>query len=141
MVLSWPYECEINNREEAVRFLQNKCSNCHRYPDCSGVNASKCNDVVAKVIKEFGIVKVNIDLPDYLTSLAGNDYGREIFDTFVEPKMNKGKIIVIFPDSIERVAVGFVQGFIYKIGAEKFKEQFEVQGSPEFVKGFMERLD
>ena len=94
MVLSWPYECEINSREEAVRFLQNKCSNCHRYPDCSGVNASKCNDVVAKVIKEFGIVKVNIDLPDYLTSLAGNDYGREIFDTFVEPKMNKGKIIV-----------------------------------------------
>ena len=141
MVLSWPYECEINSREEAVRFLQNKCSNCHRYPDCSGVNASKCNDVVAEVIKMFGIVKIKIDLPDYLTSLAGNDYGREIFDTFVEPKMNKGKIIVIFPDSIERVAVGFVQGFIYKIGFEKFRVQFEVQGSPEFVKGFMERLD
>ena len=51
--------------------------------------------------------------------------------------MNKGKIIVIFPDSIERVAVGFVQGFIYKIGSEKFREQFEVQGSPEFVKGFI----
>ena len=141
MILNYPYNYEINNREEAVRFLQNKCSNCHRYPDCSGVNASKCNDVVAEVIKMFGIVKIKIDLPDYLTSLAGNDYGREIFDTFVEPKMNKGKIIVIFPDSIERVAVGFVQGFIYKIGAEQFREQFEVQGNPNFVKAFLERLE
>ena len=141
MYLTYPYKCEINSREDAVRFVQNKCSNCERYPDCSGVHASKCDDVVAEVIKEYGIVKIKIDLPDYLTSLVGNDYGREIFDTFVEPKMNKGKIIVTFSDNIERVATGFVQGFIYKIGADRFREQFEVKGNPNFVEKFMERLD
>ena len=90
---------------------------------------------------EYGVVKIKIDIPEDLIGLAGNPYGREIFDTFVEPKMNKGKIIIEFPEHLEMVAAGFVQGFIYKIGAEKFKEQFEVQGSPEFVKGFIERLD
>lgn len=141
MHLDYPYSVDINSREDAVYFIQNKCSNCDRYVDCSGVNASKCNDVVAEVIKEYGIVKIKIDIPEDLKGLAGNPYGREIFDTFVESKMNKGKIIVEFPEHLEMVAAGFVQGFIYKIGAEKFREKFEVKGNPEFVKKFMDRLD
>ena len=141
MHLDFPYSCDINNREEAVYFIKNKCSNCHRFIDCSGVNASKCNDVVSKVIDVYGIRKIKIDLPEDLRALAGNPYGRYIFDTFVEPQMNQGKIIVEFPERIEMVAISFVQGFIYKIGAEKFREQFEVKGNPEFVEAFLDRLE
>ena len=57
MYLTYPYKCEINSREDAVRFVQNKCSNCGRYLNCSGAQASKCNDIVAAIVKEYGVME------------------------------------------------------------------------------------
>ena len=141
MHIDFPYSCDINNREEAVYFIKNKCSNCHRYIDCSGLNANKCDNVTAELLRLYGTKKVKIDLPNELTALAGNEYGREIFDTFVEPKMNYGKIVVEFPENIRMVAIGFVQGFIYKLGVQGFKEKVEIKGNPLFVEKFLSRLE
>lgn len=141
MYLSYPYVCEINSKEEAVNFIKNRCSNCGRYIDCSGINASKCDDVVAKVVREFSEVNIKIDVPNDLRALAGYSYGKYLFETFVEPKMNKGKIVVTFPDYIDMVAVSFVQGFISKVGIEVFNNQFEIKGNPEFTERFLVRVD
>ena len=72
MYLKYPYVCEITNREEAVQFILNKCSNCERFEYCSGLDAGRCNDIVEEVIKEYGIVRIKIEVPDDLTSLAGS---------------------------------------------------------------------
>ncbi len=51
-----------------------------------------------------------------LTSLAGYDYGREVYDSQVKGKVNLNKGFVIgFPDQITNVAYSFVQGFFKEI--------------------------
>lgn len=85
--------------------------------------------------------KIRIDFSEELSSLAGNSFGRSTYDSFVEPYINSKKIIVEFPEQIERVAIGFVQGFIYKLGPKEFKRKIEISGNPNFVKQFLERLE
>ena len=85
--------------------------------------------------------KIIIDLPKDLTSLAGNSFGREIFDDFIDINTLSKKTILVFPDNIERVAIGFVQGFISKVGPENFKKLFELEGNPKFIKSFWDRIE
>ena len=50
------------------------------------------------------------------TRLAGNPYGRSVFEEQVEAKMNYECLnVIIFPYQIEKVASSFVQGFFAKI--------------------------
>lgn len=61
------------------------------------------------------------------TRLAGNPYGRSIFEEQVEKKINYSALnIIIFPDEIEKVASSFTQGFfskvIEKVGYSKFEK-------------------
>ena len=53
MKISYPYKCEIRTKEDAYYFIMNKCKNCRRYLNCSGSTASRCNDLVDKIVKEF----------------------------------------------------------------------------------------
>lgn len=85
--------------------------------------------------------KIIINLPEDLNSLAGNSYGREVFTEFVNINTISEKTILVFPNNIERVAIGFVQGFISEVGPEKFRELFEIEGNSKFVKSFWERVD
>lgn len=143
MHLNFPYNYDINTIEEAIYFIKNKCNNCDNQITCSGLSAKKCNEIVNSIIKEFSFSKIiELNFDKELKSLAGNPYGREIFETEIEPYLeNNNKLIVKFPEHIERVAAGFVQGFACKLGVEKFKNKIEIIGSCSFVKNFYERLE
>lgn len=47
-----------------------------------------------------------------LTGLAGYDYGLETYNNQVAEKIDFGnKITIVFPDTIQRIASSFIQGF------------------------------
>lgn len=76
----------------------------------------------------------NIDLEfnKSITRLAGNPYGREVFNNQVKDKIDYNKINILnFPDNIEKIASSFVQGFfaeiVAKIGYEQVFEKIKVK--------------
>jgi len=51
-----------------------------------------------------------------VTRLAGNPYGREVYDKQLKGKIDFDAVsVIIFPKEIENVASSFVQGFFYEI--------------------------
>ncbi len=70
---------------------------------------------------------VQLDFNRSLTSLAGYDYGKNIYEAQVKGKLDLSKDFYIeFPDEISNVAYSFVQGF--------FKEIIETIGLAETEK-------
>ena len=70
------------------------------------------------------------------TRLAGNSYGRKVFEDQVRDKIQYNqKNIIIFPNNIEKVASSFVQGFfaeiVKMIGYEKFDDVIEIHAKSE----------
>ena len=66
-----------------------------------------------------------------LTKLAGNIYGRKLFDEQVDGKINMNEpFVIVFPDQIEYLASSFIQGFFGKIyteiGREGMEKNFDV---------------
>lgn len=56
MKITYPYEAEINTREEAYDYIKHLCNNCPRYAsnwDCSGAQAAKCQKTVHEVVEAF----------------------------------------------------------------------------------------
>ncbi len=114
-----------------------------------GVNIDELITQFGENIKKYVIY---LDIPSELTRIAGNSYGRGIYDNQVEPILkgldfkgtdvfNKdnsdGVFILVFPPHIEYVAIGFVQGFMYKWGSEAFIDRFRVLGNDKFVDKFL----
>lgn len=69
-----------------------------------------------------------------ITGLAGYNYGREIFKQQVEGQLNyDGKITLVFPDHIQRLASSFIQGFfediVIKIGVSGIKDNVVIQSA------------
>ena len=66
-----------------------------------------------------------------LTKLAGNIYGRKLFDEQVDGKINMNEpFVIVFPDQIDYLASSFIQGFFGKIyteiGREGMEKNFDV---------------
>ena len=66
-----------------------------------------------------------------LTKLAGNIYGRKLFDEQVDRKINMNEpFVIVFPDQIDYLASSFIQGFFGKIyteiGREGMEKNFDV---------------
>ena len=58
-----------------------------------------------------------------LTKLAGNIYGRKLFDEQVDGKINMNEpFVIVFPDQIDYLASSFIQGFFGKIYTEICRE-------------------
>lgn len=82
-----------------------------------------------------------------LTKLAGNPFGRELFQEQVKGKIDLSKKFVIeIPDRIDYLATSFVQGFfgeIYKqIGRDGMEKLFDViaPSIPNAKKSIMDKL-
>lgn len=76
-----------------------------------------------------------------LDSIAGFDYGKEIYDTQVKNKFIEGDInTIVFPSSIERIAMSFIQGFskelIKNIGRTRFLEEIKIEGNKKLEEKF-----
>ena len=66
-----------------------------------------------------------------LTKLAGNIYGRKLFDEQVDGKINMNEpFVIVFPGQIDYLASSFIQGFFGKIyteiGREGMEKNFDV---------------
>lgn len=69
-----------------------------------------------------------------VTRLAGNPYGREVYDKQLKGKIEFDKIsVIVFPKEIENVASSFVQGFfadiVANIGFNGLNEKIEIQAN------------
>lgn len=86
--------------------------------------------------------KIEIKFEDKtLTSLAGNQYGSDVFEEQVANKIDfSRKNTIIFPIGIERVASSFINGFtkkiFIKIKKEEFEEIVEIEGNEKLKKKF-----
>jgi len=61
-------------------------------------------------------VKIELKFEKAMTRLAGNPYGKRVFDEQVADKINYNAVNIIYiPNNIERIASSFVQGFFTKI--------------------------
>lgn len=80
------------------------------------------------------------------TKLAGNPYGRAVFQEQLNNKIDYNKKnIIVFPDNIERVASSFTQGMfseiIKEIGYTNLDKIIEIRaGSDELAKRIYEDL-
>ena len=75
--------------------------------------------------------KVILNFQKALTGLAGYQYGLSEYQKQVEGKIDFSKKIVIeFPDNIERLASSFIQGFfgefVRQIGISGIEEKVEI---------------
>lgn len=61
-----------------------------------------------------------------LTKLAGNSYGRKLFDAQVDGQIDLNEpFTIVFPEQIDYLASSFIQGFFGKIYTEIGREGME----------------
>ncbi|MCL2254084.1 MAG: DUF4325 domain-containing protein [Lachnospiraceae bacterium] len=87
-------------------------------------------------MKTINKKEVRLNFGKATTRLAGNPYGREVFEKQAKQIIDyNAENTVIFPDTIEKVASSFVQGFfaeiIEKIGYAKFDEVIKIKAQNE----------
>ena len=80
------------------------------------------------------------------TRIAGNPYGKEVFKEQVKNKIDyNARNVIVFPNTIEKIASSFVQGFfsevVAKIGYQKFSQVIKVEArSEELVEHILQDL-
>ena len=79
---------------------------------------------------------IQLEFDKATTRLAGNPYGRIVYDEQVETKVNFDCLnVIIFPNHIEKIASSFVQGFfakiIEKVGYGDFDKVVEIKAANE----------
>ena len=69
-----------------------------------------------------------------IVGLAGYDYGKTVYEEQVSNK----KIIIVFPDQIQRIASSFIQGFfdeiVKRIGIAGIEKQIEIKSKKKDMK-------
>lgn len=61
-------------------------------------------------------INIQLKFDNTITRLAGNPYGKKVYNEQVKGKFNYDKInIIVFPKTIEDIAISFVQGFISEL--------------------------
>lgn len=76
-------------------------------------------------------VKIELKFDNDMTRLAGNPFGREIYNEQVKDRLDMNAYnIIIFPESIVGIASSFVQGFfsdiVNKIGLYEFNNKIQI---------------
>lgn len=85
-------------------------------------------------------IKLKFDFE--LTGLAGNSYGRSVYEKQIKRSLISGEHHVLeFPGSIDSVAPGFINGLTYDVGVDNFNKFFTVTGNKEFISDFNEYLE
>ena len=77
-----------------------------------------------------------------LSKLAGNRFGRSIYEEQVKGKVNlDSKITFVFPSGIDRIASSFIQGFfdeiMMQLGLSGIKEKIFFESSIDDLKEFV----
>lgn len=85
--------------------------------------------------------RIELKFNNTITRLAGNSYGKNIYISQVQDKVNfNDKNIIVIPSQIEDIAISFVQGFtseIFKsITKYEFDKYFEIRANEKIVSKF-----
>lgn len=77
---------------------------------------------------------IKLDFEKSTTRLAGNPYGKQVYQQQVKDKINfEQKNTIIFPKNIEKVASSFVQGFfeeiIKEVGYARVKDVIDISST------------
>lgn len=87
------------------------------------------------------IQKIVLNIPKDLTKLAGNPFGRKVYEEIKNEIDLDNEIVFIFPDSINRVASSFVQGFFadlyMKLGLSGIEQKIDFETTIENFKEFV----
>lgn len=78
-----------------------------------------------------------------ISRLSGNTYGQTIYTDQIEPQLNmSSKNILIFPNTVEGVAISFVEGILSKLPKEiprkEFFKFFAIEGKDAVVNKFFD---
>ena len=89
--------------------------------------------------------RIVLTITNSISRLAGNTLGREIFINQVKDKIDYSKInIIVMHETIEDIAISFVQGFTQeifnKIHKDEFSNYFKIQGNQKVVDKFMKAV-
>lgn len=91
--------------------------------------------------------QIKLNIRRDITKLAGNKYGKVIYQTQVRDNINLDEeVVFIIPEQIDRAASSFVQGFfddiIKRIGIEGIKTRITFQTSiPNFKQFVIDNLE
>jgi hypothetical protein len=91
--------------------------------------------------------QIKLNIRKDITKLAGNKYGKVIYQTQVRDNINlEEEVVFIIPEQIDRAASSFVQGFfddiIKKIGIEGIKTRITFQTNiPNFKQFVVDNLE
>ena len=89
----------------------------------------------------MNIQKIILNIPKDLTKLAGNPFGHKIYYEIKDQIDLNNQIVFVLPDSIDRVASSFVQGFFddlyLKLGYNGIKEKIDFETTIENFKDFV----
>lgn len=85
---------------------------------------------------------INLKFPKDLTKLAGNSYGRKIYDEQVKGKIDfTEKTIISIPEQIDGIASSFIQGFfddiVNQIGIIEIPGKIEVKSTISDINEFI----
>ena len=69
------------------------------------------------------MIKITLDFDKMLTSLAGNQFGKNVFIKQIEKVVYDEYYEIVFPDRIRNIATSFIQGFF-----QEFVECFGISG-------------
>ncbi|CEJ75417.1 Uncharacterised protein [[Clostridium] sordellii] len=86
-------------------------------------------------------MKIQLQFNNTITRLAGNSFGKKIYENQVKNKINLEELNIIeFPNTIEDLAISFVQGFtedIFKsIKKDEFSKYFSIEGNQKVIDKF-----
>ena len=86
--------------------------------------------------------RIEIKVDKAITGLAGYDYGKKVFIEQAADKIDfNNKIIIVFPENIQRMASSFIQGFfeeiVKNIGISGIEANVEIQSGNEKLKNII----
>jgi len=93
---------------------------------------------------------IELNFKNTIAGLAGFKYGQEVYEKHAEDILgnleNNDKIIIRFPNNIQRIASSFIQGFfsvlIQKYGVTYIKEKINIKSIDERLeKQVMDKID
>lgn len=90
-------------------------------------------------------VIINLEFTGTVSRIAGNSFGRRIYEEQVKNNIDYQKHnIIIFPTYIKDIGMSFVKGFTEemfdKLTLDEFNEIFEIRGVDKVVDKFMRAI-
>ncbi len=82
---------------------------------------------------------IELEFPKTISTLAGNPYGKEVYEKQVKDKFRLDVVnIICFPNNIDDLATSFIQGFFAEIvkitGHDNFYSAVKIQSIHERIK-------